>query len=272
MRSDGPSPQIDLAAVKRAGVAAAYQAADVLLTRFGNVFRVMKKGAIDLVTDADLASEERILQVIRSRFPDHGILAEESGRNATDSPCTWIVDPLDGTTNYAHGINLYAVSIAFAVEGSVVIGIVLHPATGELFTAIAGRGAALNERSIRVSQVPRLTDSLLATGFPYDARENPAPIVSRLTRCLKAAQGVRRLGSAALDLCHVACGRYDGFWEERLKPWDTAAGMLIAREAGARITDFSNRPYTPDSQEILATNGCIHDRMLELLAEEPQEG
>jgi myo-inositol-1(or 4)-monophosphatase len=267
-----PIQRIDLENVKRVGIAAAYQAAEILLAKFGNIFRVRKKGAIDLVTEADTASEERILQVIRSRFPEHGILAEESGRDSVDSAWTWIIDPLDGTTNYAHRIGMYAVSIAFAVEGDVVVGIVLNPVTGELFTATAGEGAVCNERPIRVSEIPSLTDSLLVTGFPYDVREDLAPIVYRFTRCLAAAQGIRRLGSAALDLCHVACGRFEGFWEEHLKPWDTAAGMLIAREAGAEITDFSNRPYTPESGEILATNGYVHEQMLELLAEKPREG
>jgi myo-inositol-1(or 4)-monophosphatase len=267
-----PIQRIDLEYVKRIGIAAAYQAGDILQAKFGKISQVRKKGAIDLVTEADTASEEHILQVIHSRFPDHGILAEESGRNTVASAYTWIIDPLDGTTNYAHRIGMYAVSIAFAVGGDVVVGIVLNPVTGELFTATAGGGAVCNERPIRVSEVPSLADSLLVTGFPYDVRENLAPIVSRFTRCLEAAQGIRRLGSAALDLCHVACGRFEGFWEEHLKSWDTAAGMLIAREAGAEITDFSNRPYTPESREILATNGYVHAQLLELLTEKPRGG
>jgi myo-inositol-1(or 4)-monophosphatase len=267
-----PIQRIDLEDVKRIGIAAAYQAGDILQAKFGKISQVRKKGAIDLVTEADTASEELILKVIHSRFSDHGILAEESGRNAVDSAYTWIIDPLDGTTNYAHRIGMYAVSIAFAVEGDIVVGIVLNPVTGELFTATAGGGAVCNEHPIRVSEIPSLTDSLLVTGFPYDVREDLAPIVSRFTRCLEAAQGIRRLGSAALDLCHVACGRFEGFWEEHLKPWDTAAGMLIAREAGAEITDFSDRPYTPESLEILATNGYVHEQMLELLGKKPRGG
>ncbi len=256
---------IDMESVKRVGIKAAYQAADILQQKFGRISQVRKKGVVDLVTEADTAAEQRILEVIRSRFPDHGILAEESGRAAGKKACTWIIDPLDGTTNYAHQIGFYAVSIAFALEGDIVLGLVLNPVTGELFTATAGGGAECNRRPIRVSEVTSLTDSLLVTGFPYDVRADPAPVISRFARCLTAAQGIRRLGSAALDLCHVACGRFEGFWEENLKPWDTAAGMLIAREAGARITDFSNRPYRPESRELLATNGRIHDRMLELL-------
>ena len=173
-----PIQQIDLEDVKRVGIAAAYQAAEILQAKFGKISRVRKKGVIDLVTEADTASEERILQVIRSRFPDHGILAEESGRDTVESACTWIIDPLDGTTNYAHRIGMYAVSIAFAVEDDVVLGIVLNPVTGELFTATAGGGAACNERPIRVSEISSLTDSLLVTGFPYDVREDLAPVVS----------------------------------------------------------------------------------------------
>ena len=256
---------MDLEKVTRVGIAAAYQAADVLRSKFGHISQARKKGAIDLVTEADTLSEECILQVIRSAFPDHSILAEESGQDTRDASLVWIVDPLDGTTNFAHQIGWYAVSIAFAVDGKVLVGVVLNPVTGELFSAAAGGGAACNHHPIRVSPVAAVSDSLLVTGFPYNIRENLEPIVTRFKRCLNAAQGIRRLGSAALDLCYVACGRFEGFWEEYLKPWDTAAGVLIAREAGAHVTDFSDRPHTLASCEILATNGRIHAELLKLL-------
>lgn len=256
---------MDLDKITRTGITAAYQAADVLRSKFGHISQARKKSVIDLVTEADTSSEKCILQVIRAAFPDHSILAEESGQDARDGSLVWIVDPLDGTTNFAHQIGWYAVSIAFAVEGKVLVGVVLNPVTGELFTATAGSGAACNHHPIRVSSVAALSDSLLVTGFPYNIRENLDSIVTRFRRCLKAAQGIRRLGSAALDLCYVACGRFEGFWEEYLKPWDTAAGVLIAREAGAHVTDFSNRHHTLAGCETLATNGRIHEEILQLL-------
>ena len=256
---------MELDRIKSVGIAAAYKGADVLRSKFGNISQTRKKGVIDLVTEADTASEECILKIIRTAFPDHSILAEESGQDARDASLVWIVDPLDGTTNFAHQIGWYAISIAFAVEGKVVVGIVLNPVNGELFTATVGDGATCNNHSIRVSTVGDFSDCLLVTGFPYNVRENLEPVVTRFTRCLNAAQGIRRLGSAALDLCYVACGRFEGFWEEYLKPWDTAAGVLIAREAGAQVTDFSGRPHSLAGRETLATNGRIHEDMLKLL-------
>ena len=226
---------------------------------------IRKKGAIDLVTEADTASEKVIIQTLRKPFPDHAIMAEESGETAGDQDCLWIVDPLDGTTNFAHQVGLFAVSIAFAHQGRLAVGVVLNPLSGELFTAAAGQGATLNGRSIRVSAVEDLGESLLVTGFPYNFAQFMPTMMGRFSRCLKASQGVRRLGAAALDLCYVASGRFEAFWEENLKPWDTAAGVLIAREAGGTVTDFSNRPFTPEMPEILASNGRIHRAMLSQL-------
>ena len=162
-------------------------------------------------------------------------------------------------------MGLFSVSIAFAVDGNIEVGIVLNPVTGELFTAVRGEGAELNGRPIAVSDSRTVSESLLVTGFPYNIRDVLEPVLTRFANCVSASQGVRRLGSAALDLCYVACGRFDGFWEENLKPWDTAAGILIANEAGAVTTDFSNRPFTVDKKEILSTNGHIHKEMLSLL-------
>ena len=256
---------MELEVVKRVAIAAAYKGGRVLLSHLGRISKIDKKGAIDLVTEADTESETIILETIRANFPDHAILAEESGLNKGEDKYKWIIDPLDGTTNFAHGLSLFSISIAFALNEDIVIGIVLNPAAGELFTAIAGQGASLNGRPIIVAESQTVSESLLVTGFPYDFNKNFNPLLTRFANCLKASQGVRRLGSAALDLCFVACGRFAGFWEQNLKPWDTAAGALIASEAGAVITDFSNRQFTIDKKEILATNGKIHEEMLSLL-------
>jgi myo-inositol-1(or 4)-monophosphatase len=258
---------IDLEYVKRVGIGAACKGAAVLRSYFGKTFEINRKGEKDLVTSADTASESAIIQAIRYRFPDHAIMAEESGRTDGATGMQWIIDPLDGTTNFAHGLGHYAVSIAFACDNEVAAGVVLNPETGELFTAVRNGTAELNGSPIHVSGTTPVSDALLVTGFPYGCRQTLPSLMSRFERCVEAAQAVRRLGSAALDLCYVACGRFDGFWEEQLKPWDTAAGMLIARQAGAEITDFSGSPFSIDKKEILATNGAIHESMLSLLRE-----
>ena len=256
---------MDLEHVKRVGIAAAYKSATVLNSYFGKISGVNKKGAIDLVTVADTESEKVIIETIRENFPDHTILAEESGLAQGVSDCQWIVDPLDGTTNFAHNQDIFSNSIAFARNGEIAVGIVLIPAAGELFTATAGKGAALNGRPISVSGVSEISESLLVTGFPYDFKYILSPIMERFSNCLTASQGVRRLGSAAIDLCFVACGRFEAFWEQNLQPWDTAAGTIIVKEAGGLVTDFGSRPFRIHEKEILATNGRIHEEMLELL-------
>ena len=185
--------------------------------------------------------------------------------NEGKTGCQWIIDPLDGTTNFAHQLGLFSVSIAFVLDGNIAVGIVLNPESKELFTATAGKGADLNGRPINVSNTEAVSESLLVTGFPYNFKEIFNPLLARFSNCLRASQGVRRLGSAALDLCFVACGRFDGFWEQNLNPWDTAAGMLIAKEAGGKVTDFSNKPFSIDKNEILATNSKIHEEMISLL-------
>ncbi len=255
---------MDLELLKRVGIAAAYKGGCVLRSHHGRISKVEKKGAIDLLTEADTESENVIIETIKKVFPDHAILAEESGLNKGDADHKWIIDPLDGTTNFVHHLDLFSISIAFALRGETVFGVVLSPVTGELFTAIKGKGTALNGRPVKVSNSLTVSESLLVTGFPYNYKDFN-PLLTRFSNCLKASQGVRRLGSAAIDLCYVACGRFDGFWEQNLKPWDTAAGELIAREAGAVITDFSNKQFTIDKKEILATNGKIHKEMLSLL-------
>lgn len=254
---------MDLELLERTAVRAAYRSCEVLRTRYGKLSSIDKKGPTDLVTDADFASETEIVATIRAAFPDHAIVAEEGGIRGGSADWRWLVDPLDGTVNYAHQVPFFAVSIACVQGDEVRLGVVLNPLSGELFTARSGGGAQLNRQPIHVSPETRVSESLLATGFPYDLR---APGFKRLTarflRCLRAARGVRRLGSAALDLCYVACGRFAGFWENRLQPWDSAAGILIVREAGGRVTDFSNRPVGAEAREVLATNGGIHSEML----------
>jgi myo-inositol-1(or 4)-monophosphatase len=255
---------MDMERIKQVGIAAAYNGANVLKAHFGRLRSVQKKGAIDLVTEADIQSEKAIIDTIAQTFPEHGILAEESG-NQAGSGGRWIIDPLDGTTNFAHNLPLFCVSIAFAIDDEIKAGFVLAPLLGELFVAIKDQGAQLNGVPVSVSSTRTLADSLLVTGFPYDHQTLFAALMKRFGACLAAAQGVRRLGSAALDLCYVASGRFDGFWEQHLKPWDTAAGFLVATEAGARTTVFSGAPYSVDQDEIVSTNGAIHDELLNIL-------
>lgn len=257
---------MDMDLIKRTGIKAVFESGKILKFYFGNIFDIRKKGAVDLVTEADTASEKKIIGIIRETFPGDSILAEESGLDQEDEDHQWIIDPLDGTINFAHQVPIFSISIAYAFEGVPVMGIVLNPVTGELFSAVAGKGAFLNNRPIQVSSTRIMQESLLATGFPYDLLSIFDTITERFENCLRAAQGVRRLGSAAIDICALACGRYDGFWEQNLHPWDTAAAMLIASEAGAVVTDFANKPFSIEKKEILATNGNIHAEMISLLA------
>lgn len=246
---------------------AAEEAGKILLERFGKA-RVEYKGEIDLVTDADRASEKRIIEIIKEAFPEHGIYAEESGERSSPSRVRWLIDPLDGTTNYAHGLPLFAVSIAVEVDGKIVAGIVYNPAYREKYTAIRGKGAWLNGERLRVSATSELDKSMLVTGFPYHIRST-GPDQNNLDHFINfsmRSRAVRRLGSAALDLAYVARGSLDGFWEAFLNPWDLAAGWLLVEEAGGKVTDLRGRPLTYEARQILATNGKIHDAMLEVLA------
>ncbi len=252
--------------IRSVATSAALQAGDCLLSKLDHIDRIDKKGAIDLVTEADIASEKCIIKTIRRVFPDDTILCEESGDIPGSSKGRWIVDPLDGTTNFAHGIGLFAVSIAYSIGDDILVGIVLNPVTREFFSAVKGHGAQLNGRTIHVSKIPTMADSLLVTGFPYNFKMILNAVIRRFSNCLEASQGVRRLGTAAMDLCYVACGRFEGFWEQNLQPWDTAAGMLIVREAGGRVSTFDGSAYDPfGTREILASNGLIHNEMATLL-------
>lgn len=257
---------MELDRIKQVAVRAAFRSGEILNRYFGKPLQISKKGVMDLVTEADVASEKSIIATIHETFPDHAILAEESGASGTDQSDLWIIDPLDGTTNFAHHLPIFAVSIAYCHNDEVVMGIVFNPVTGELYDAAKDEGARLNGESIYVTATDSVGESLLVTGFPYTVRtQYPTDQMTRFGRCLTTSQGIRRLGSAALDLCYVAAGRFDGFWEENLKPWDTAAGMCIVLEAGGKITDFSGSHYTIMDKQILATNSHIHQQMVDLL-------
>jgi myo-inositol-1(or 4)-monophosphatase len=224
------------------------------------------KGEINIVTEADRLSEKLIVEKIGHTFPRHGILTEESPETVNDSEFRWVVDPLDGTTNYAHGYPVFSVSIALEVGGTVVLGAVYNPMLDEFFAAEKGGGSYLNGRRLKVSHVDSLSRSLLATGFPYDIRTNKNNNINYFKAMSLNAQAIRRAGSAALDLSYLAAGRFDGFWELKLAPWDTAAGRLIVEEAGGAVTDLAGGLYNLRSPNILATNGLIHQEMLSILA------
>ena len=235
---------------------------------FGANHRIERKGAIDLVTEIDKQSEAFLLGEIRRRFPDHRIEAEESGELSGDDCCVWYVDPLDGTINYAHGVPIFSVSIGLAREGVLQLGAVYDPMHDECFSAERGRGAWLNGQPIRCSKTKELIESLLVTGFSYDIHSNPQNNLDQYVLFSLRARGVRRIGSAAIDLCYVASGRFDGFWELSLGPWDLAAGALIAEEAGAVVTDLKgDADYLQPPCPVLAANAHLHPKMLKLLQE-----
>lgn len=244
---------------------AALQAGNGLKPLLGRVVDVRKKGEIDLVTEADLQAEQTILQTIRLHFPRDGVLTEETGQHQALSERLWIIDPVDGTINLAHGLPFYAVCIGLQVEGRLVMGVVFNPVTNEVFEAVDGKGALLNGTAIRVSRVSTLVDSLVATGFPYSVHEESETVVQRFHQVLIRAQALRRLGSAALDLCYVAAGRFEAFWEQGLKPWDTAAATVIVKEAGGRLTDYDGNPFSPSLSTVVASNGLVHQAMLDAL-------
>lgn len=221
-----------------------------------------KEGVNNLVTEADHAAEKAIMETIRAQFPDHFILSEESGEMATSSEYKWIIDPIDGTVNYAHGIPICCVSIGLEQNGKIILGAVYNPLLNEFFFAERDKGATLNGEPIRVSEKTTVMDSCLVTGFPYTYLDMPNGPLDVFDRFIRKGIPVRRLGSAALDLCWVAAGRFEGFYEHKLNPWDSAAGFLIVEEAGGKLTDFNGNYYSPYQERILATNGKIHDEML----------
>jgi myo-inositol-1(or 4)-monophosphatase len=244
---------------------AALRAGAIQKERYGQEVRIDYKGEINLVTEVDRACEAAILEILRSRVPDHDVVTEESDLARRGSPHVWYVDPLDGTTNYAHGYPCFCASVGVARDGVVVAGAVYEPIKGELFTGERGSGAYLNGKRLRVSQATELLKSLLMTGFPYDVREDVPGKLRLFTRLMGEARAIRRDGSAAIDLCYVAAGRIDGFWEEKLHAWDMAAGVLMVEEAGGRVSRFDGSPVPLVEDEIVATNGRIHEAMLGLL-------
>jgi len=243
----------------------AREAGEILLEGYGKIHAPERKGRIDLVTEFDRRSERFLLAELKRRFPTHAVLAEESGAHE-GAAVRWLIDPLDGTTNFAHNYPFFCASIAAEVAGQLTAAAVYDPVREELFTATRDGGAALNGRRIGVSPIEKVEAALLVTGFPYDVREHPEPILSRFTAFLLRAQGIRRDGSAALNLCYLAMGRFDGFWEAHLSPWDMAAGVLILEEAGGLATDLVGGPLRLDGRQILASNRRLHDEMKAILA------
>jgi len=247
-------------------VTTAREAGAVLCDYYRTGVTVKYKGEIDLVTEADHASEALILKRIRSAYPDCAILSEESGASANTSSAVWIADPLDGTTNFAHGLPIFSVTLALVVNGVIEVGVTFNPIGGELYTAQRGQGACLNGERLQVSSAASLDRALLVTGFPYDRRTNPDNNIRQFTDFSLRAQGVLRLGSAALDLAAVAAGRLDGYWEFKINPWDIAAGCLLVTEAGGRVTAPDGSPFDLFARKIVASNGLIQNEMVALLA------
>jgi len=247
-------------------IEAVIKAGEIQMGYIDSGFQVSHKGTIDLVTEADVAVETMFRTMIAGRFPDHTILAEEFGEDASTrgaSHC-WVFDPIDGTNNYAHGLPIFCSSLALEIDGIGEIGAVYDPTRRELFVAERGGGAFLNGEPMQVSNASTLVDSMLVTGFPYDIHKRIPEIVGLFGDFVGRARAVRRLGSAALDLCYIAAGRMDGFWEQDLKPWDIAAGAIIVEEAGGKVTDFAGEPFDSRRAQLLATNGKIHDDMLSI--------
>lgn len=249
-------------------IEAVIRAGDVQLAYLGRDIRIEKKGTIDLVTEIDLQIELAFRETIASRFPEHVVLGEEfeqAGQRESIPPYCWLFDPIDGTTNYAHGLPIFCSSLALEIDGEPAVAAVYDPNRRELFTAERNQGARLNGEPIRVSVSATLIDSLLVTGFHYNVHKDPGELVGLFAEMLGRARAVRRLGSAAIDLCYVACGRLDGFWEKKLQPWDVAAGALIVSEAEGRVTAMSGAPYKSRQGSVLATNGLIHQQMLDVI-------
>ena len=247
-------------------IEAVVSAGKLQMQHFGGDFHIEKKGAIDLVTEVDIAVERMFRALVAERFPDHQVLAEEMGGSAVapEGPC-WVFDPIDGTTNYAHGIPIFCASLALEIDGIAEVAAVFDPNRQELFTAERGGGAYLNGRRLRVSAASSLVDAIVVTGFPYDVHGRVDEIVGLFGAFVGQARAVRRLGSAAIDLCYVAAGRMDGFWESDLKPWDMAGGALIVAESGGRVTNMDGSRFGSRRRHILATNGLLHDQMLGII-------
>jgi myo-inositol-1(or 4)-monophosphatase len=249
----------------KTAVRAAQVAGEIQRKSLGKVRSIEFKGEINLVTEVDRICEEKIVKIIRREYPGHDFLTEEAGAFNRPSEFKWIIDPLDGTTNYAHGYPLFCVSIGLEYKGEIVVGVVYEPNMDQLFIGVKGQGATLNRKKIRVSKISLLKRALLATGFAYNVQTKVDNNLNHFGNFIMKAQAVRRDGVAAIDLCYVACGRFDGFWEKDLWPWDTAAASLIVEEAGGRLTRFDGSPFNVYDKEIVASNGKIHEEMLKVL-------
>jgi myo-inositol-1(or 4)-monophosphatase len=248
-------------------IKAAEKAGGILKQFYGSNFQVTnKEGVNNLVTEADHAAEKAIMEIIRNAYPDHYILSEESGDMPTASPFKWIIDPLDGTVNFAHGLPLCCVSIGLEQDQEMLMGAVYNPFFNEFYFAQKGYGATLNNQTIHVSGETKVEQSCLVTGFPYTWLDQPNGPLDVFSRLIRKGVPVRRLGSAAMDLCWVAAGRFEGFYEHKLHAWDSAAGFLIVQEAGGKVTDFNGAPYSPYQPQIVATNGKIHEELLQWIA------
>lgn len=258
----------DAASARALGAAqeAARRAGEIQRQRLRESHRIEHKGTFNLVTEVDRLCEDAILEILRGAFPGVPVLAEESRPDTRADGWLWVIDPLDGTTNYTHGYPLFCCSIALLENGRPMVGAVYEPLRDEMFSARRGHGAFLNGAPIRVSQTGELSQSLLATGFPYDRHQQPETNLDRFCALTLRTRGVRRGGSAAMDLCMTACGRLDGYWEIRLQPWDVIAGALMVEEAGGRVTDVAGRPYDYSGLSTLASNGRLHQALLDALA------
>ena len=250
---------------KKVAIDTCLKAGELLKKSLGKVNKIKFKGEINLVTEVDHKSEDLIIKSLTQSFPHHSILSEEREIIERGSPYKWIVDPLDGTTNFAHGFPIFCVTVALEYEGEVILGVIYNPNLEELFIAENKKGAFLNNKKISVSKTAKLSASLLATGFPYDIRTNKNNNLNHFSNFALRAQAVRRAGSAALDLAYLACGRFDGFWEFKLAPWDSAAGVLLVQEAGGKVTDYKGKELDIYQGEILASNGRIHQEMIKVL-------
>ena len=240
----------------------AREAGNLLKEKFNSKHEIHYKGEINLVTEADKMSEDLIIAALSSNFPDHGILSEESPAQNSQSMLRWIIDPLDGTTNYAHGYPVFCVSIALENKGVIVLGVIYDPLREDMFVAEGGKGAYLNGKKLKVSPTATLSRSLLATGFPYDIRLSKDNNLNYFNLMAVEAQAIRRAGAAALDLAYLACGRFDGFWELKLMPWDMAAGCLMVEESGGVISDMFGGKWDISSPNVLVSNGLIHEQMI----------
>jgi len=259
-----PLPPLYLATA----IEAVIRAGDVQMAHFGGDMQVDKKGAIDLVTNIDIEVERSFRAMIAERFPDHEVLGEEFAQAAEHDEIPrfcWVFDPVDGTTNYAHGLPIFCSSLALEIDGAPVVGAIYDPTRRELFSAERGQGAWLNGKPLRVSTPDALIDSLLVTGFPYSVQQESGELVGLFAEFLRSSRAVRRLGSAALDLCYVAAGRFEAFWEQKLNPWDVSAGALIVEEAGGRVTDSTGAPFRSRTGSIVASNGRIHDAVVDTI-------